>query len=137
MKYISGIFALNTPCDLDTMGDWHVSALNWKNPLILESENLPFKDFGIEENKKIPEHNELYNVANHIRACLDLIYLGNFGYAQGMNRDFISNSKYDNLIFENVYLLKDEPNFTQINEFMQKEYRMKWVIFKKEKENGR
>lgn len=33
------------------------------------------------------------------------------------------------MIFEKVYLLKDEPNFTQINDFMLKEYRMKWVNF--------
>ena len=129
MKYISGIYGLNTKCNLETMGDWHCSSLNWSKPLILESDNSVFKDFGIEYNKKIPEHNETYNVANHIRACLDLIEQGNFGIVEGMNKDYISNSKYDNLIFEKVYLLKDEPNFTQINDFMLKEYRMKWVNF--------
>lgn len=30
MKYLSGIFALNLMCDLDTFGDWHTSAIDWK-----------------------------------------------------------------------------------------------------------
>ena len=39
-------------------------------------------------NKHIPEHTETFNVANHIRSLFDLFEQGNFGIAQGMNKDF-------------------------------------------------
>ena len=31
MEYITGQYALNLSCSLNTTGDWHTSALNWKN----------------------------------------------------------------------------------------------------------
>ena len=31
MQYLSGIHALNLQCSLDTSGDWHQSALRWKD----------------------------------------------------------------------------------------------------------
>lgn len=33
MKYLSGIFALNLMCNLNTFGDWHTSAIDWKNKI--------------------------------------------------------------------------------------------------------
>lgn len=133
MKYISGIHALNTPCSLNTMGDWHVSALQWDNPCMYDTNDSIFKDFGIEYNKKIPEHTQTYPVANHIRACLDLIDHGMFGYVQGMNRDFISNKEYNEIIFSKVLLLKNHNNWNEINDFMNKEFKMDWVVFSKSK----
>ena len=133
MKYISGLFGLNLACKLETMGDWHCSALNWDNPLILESDDSVFKKFGIETNKKIPEHYQLYNVANHIRSCLDLIDRGEFAKVEGMARDFLytKDDKYIKLIFNKILLLKNSSNWQQINNFMLKEYDLKWLNFNK------
>ena len=32
MKYVTGIHALNIPCNLETSGDWHMSAIQWEHP---------------------------------------------------------------------------------------------------------
>ncbi|MCM1131553.1 MAG: hypothetical protein NC310_05785 [Roseburia sp.] len=133
MKYISGIHALNIPCSLNTMGDWHVSALQWDNPCEYDTEDSIFKDFGIEYNKKIPEHTQTYPVANHVRACLDLIDHGQFGYAQGMNKNYISNKALNQIIFSKVLLLKNNKNWEEIKKFMNKEFTMEWIRFLKEK----
>lgn len=134
MKYVSEIFALNLPCELDTCGDWHSSSLNWSKVRYLESENSIFKEYGIEQNKNIPEHENTYNVANHIRALLDLIVLGNFAVCSGMNNDFICNEKYDEEIFEKIYQLRHLNHWNEIDEFIGKEYKAKWLTFKKLKE---
>ncbi len=132
MKYISLIHALNLPCRLETCGDWHTSALQWEKPHIMESEGSVWGEYGIETGKRIPENEGLYNVANHIRACLDLLYIGNFTVAQGMNNDYICNDKYDREIFEKVMMLAGMPNWKDIDAFMKKEYLGKWVAYKKE-----
>ncbi len=129
MRYVSGIHALNLPCSLNTCGDWHCSALRWVNVCFLESNESPFKDYGIESNKTIPEHDGVFYAANHIRACLNLIYMQKFYDAQGMRNDFICTDEYDQEIFEKVYLLKDETFWSKINDFMTKEYLKKWRTF--------
>ena len=73
MQYITGQHALNIPCPLLTCGDWHQSAIQWNYPLFRNSNDSVFGDYGIEKNVAIPEHTEKYNVANHIRALLDLL----------------------------------------------------------------
>jgi hypothetical protein len=72
MKYITGQYELNLPCKLDTSGDWHQSAMNWNKVKLYESNDNIFGDYGIEEGHHIPEHEETYHAANHIRALLDL-----------------------------------------------------------------
>lgn len=133
MKYISGIHALNLTCDLLTCGDWHQSAIQWKRPQMRDSTCSVFGDWGIESNKAIPEHTELFYSANHIRALLDLIDEGNFAIAQGMKDDFICNDDYNDLVFEKVWLLKDSTQWEKIDAFMSREYRLYWVRFKKER----
>lgn len=132
MKYVSLIHALNLPCELQTCGDWHCSALQWEHPNILDTNDSIFGDYGIEMNRKIPEHSEKYNVANHIRAILDLLYVGNFTVAQGMNKDFISNPDYDKEIFDNVSKMRFLPHWEKIDRFMTKEYLGKWAKYKTE-----
>ncbi|MDD6992051.1 MAG: hypothetical protein PUI48_09540 [Oscillospiraceae bacterium] len=132
MKYISGIFALNINCDLDTCGDWHQSALKWDSFTLLESENSIWGDYGIEKNKTIPGHSVKYNVANHIRALLDLIQQHNFGLAGGMREDFICNDKYNKEIFEKVYMLRNSNRWNDISRFMGKEYCLRWIDFLEE-----
>lgn len=133
MLYITGQHALNLPCSLDTGGDWHTSALQWENLHLFDSNKMFFKDYGIELDKKVPEHAEKYNVANHIRALLDLLEIGNFAVAQGMNNDFICNDNYDNEIFDKVSQLQYLEHWDKIDAFMGKEYLMKWVNYKKER----
>lgn len=129
MKYITGIHALNLNNDLDTYGDWHQSGIQWTNPQIRDTDSMFFKDYGLEYNKKIPEHEKTYITANHIRALLDLLQEGSFSIAQGMKDDFICNDKYDEEIFNKVYLMKVLENWDEINKFMLMEYKLKWVEY--------
>lgn len=132
MKYITGMYALNLNCSLDTMGDWHYGCYKWNDidKKLHNSEDSIFKDYGIEINTSVFENkNKRYFVANHIRACLDILEQGKFGSIQGMNKDFIGNSKYDNEIFNKVLLLKNNSNWENINKFMINEYGIKWIRF--------
>lgn len=131
MKYISLIHALNLSCKLDTFGDWHSTSLDWDNPKMLDTENSIWGEYGIEKSRTIPFKSGTYNVANHIRAILDMLYLQQFTVAQGMKDDFICTDKYDNEIFEKVLMLKSVPYWEQIDKFMTKEYLKKWISFKK------
>lgn len=131
MLYVSGVHALNLDCELETCGDWHQSAIQWNKLFLLDSEKSIFGDYGIEFNKKVPEHTEAFSVANHIRALLDLLQQGRFSIAEGMNKDYICNDKYTEEIFKKVYLLKDDANWNKIDNFMKKEYLLRWIDFKK------
>lgn len=136
MKYLTGIHALNLECSLETSGDWHMSGLKWEKLTWAETKNMFFKDYGITLGIPMPEHSGPYPVANHIRALLDLLEWGNFAVAQGMNDDYICNAKYDMEVFQKVWMMRNLPNWKQIDEFMGKEYRMKWVRFKQRIEKG-
>lgn len=136
MRYITGIHALNLPCELETCGDWHQSGIQWERPQMRESKESFFGDYGIEPDHRIPEHpGETFYVANTIRACLDLLYESNFPTAQGMNEDFICNEKYDEEVFSHVNDMRELDNWEKIDEFMKREYRMKWIKYVKVKED--
>lgn len=130
MQYITGIHALNLKCSLETCGDWHTSALRWKNIELKETNETIFKDWGVEKDCYIPEHDGKYNVANHIRALLDLLIDGKFTVAQGMREDFICNEEYTPLVLDMVWGLKDCFNWKEIDAFMKKEYRLTWLDYK-------
>lgn len=132
LKYITGVHALNLPCLLPTCGDWHQSALQWEKPFVRDSEESVFGDYGIETGKQIPEHKERFNAANHIRALLDLLELGNYHAAQGMRDDYICNDAYTEEIFKMVWKLKGASNWDEVDRFMGKEYFRRWLEFKKE-----
>lgn len=136
MLYISGIHALNLNCScevgLETCGDWHQSGIQWENIKLWESDGSIFENYGIELNKHIPEHDELYNVANHIRALLDLLQVVNFSTAQGMREDYICNEKLTYEVFEKVLQLKQCDNWNEIDKFMYREYGADWTDFKME-----
>jgi len=78
MRYITGIHALNLPCSLLTSGDWHQSGLRWEKITYRDTEDSIFGDWGIEQCSVVPKHEGTYAVANHIRALLDLLEIGNF-----------------------------------------------------------
>lgn len=130
MKYISGIHALNLPCSLDTCGDWHTSALQWGSLKFLESDDSIFKDYGIESCSCVPENKGIFNIANTLRALLDLLVEGNFGIAEGAKEDFICNDRYTLEFFNKVIQLRDTYNWDKIDKFMEKEYKLQWLNFK-------
>lgn len=130
MKYVTGIHALNLPCKLETCGDWHTSALKWENISWGDTDTSLFGEYGIETDHSVPNLDGLHCVANHIRACLDLLVDGKFTVAQGMHNDYIDNEQYTPEVFKMVYLLRDRPNWHEIDEFMGKEYEMEWVRYK-------
>jgi hypothetical protein len=129
MKYITGQFALNIPCALETCGDWHRDSLNWSRAKLYDSTRSAFADYGIEKEKTIPHRQGTYNVANHIRAVLDLIEQGNFALAQGMHDDYICNDKYTSEVFHKILLLSKRKNWNDINDFMGREYKMRWLEY--------
>jgi len=130
MQYITGVHALNLPCSLLTCGDWHCPAIQWKRPKFRESTKSFFGDYGIEPCTCVPEHEGTYAVANHIRALLDLLELGNFSLAQGMNNEFICNDNYTAEIFDKVATMTDLPHWLDIDRFMGSEYYGKWLDYK-------
>jgi hypothetical protein len=134
MKYITGLHALNIQCNLNTGGDWHADTLNWSLEKIpfKDSEKSVWGDYGIEKSKKIRENDGLYNVANHIRACLDFIEDGKLIAAKGMRRDYICDDKYMSQIFEKVSMLKNNINWHQIDNLIGLEYYRNWLDYKKE-----
>ena len=129
MLYISGIHALNIEDSLETCGDWHTSALQWENIKLLDSDKTLFKDWGIEIDKSIPEHEDLYNVANTLRAILDLMVQGSTGYLKGFRDDFICTDRYNQEFFERVWLLRDLPHWNDINNLMKREFMFEWDNF--------
>lgn len=131
MRYITGVHALNLPCSLLTCGDWHSAALQWRNPAFRDSEASFFGDYGIERCSIVPENEGTYAVANHIRALLDLLELGNFSAAQGMNQDFICNDDYTEEVFDKVARMRNLPHWRGIDGFMGREYYGKWLDYKR------
>jgi hypothetical protein len=130
MWYISGIQALNLPCNLLTFGDWHQSGIQWHNLRMYNTDGSIFSDFGIEQNSSVPDNPGTYYAANHIRALLDLLAQGNFSTAQGMRKDYICNDIYTEVIFHKVALLRNFQHWTDIDSFMGSEYFAKWLRFK-------
>lgn len=107
--YITGIHALNLPCELETTGDWHTSSLDWKNVPLRESDNSPIKEWGIEGGIVLPDKRE-YNHANHLRAILDIMETGTeyeLKWLGGFRDGFICTDRYNELFFTKVYCLKD------------------------------
>ncbi len=137
MIYITGQHSLNLECNLETTGDWHTSALAWENITFADSEKMFFKDYGIEYPKKIPNDDKDYYVANHIRAILDCLEIGNFAIIQGMRDELICNDDYTMEIFDKVYRMKNLKNWKDIDKFMVSEYYMEWIRYKKKKQTER
>jgi hypothetical protein len=130
MLYLSGIHALNVSCKLITCGDWHAPALRWDAITLLESEKSIYGNYGIEPGKRIPESEGLFNVADHIRALLDLLCQGKYSVAQGMRDDFICNDSYTEEIFRKVAMQRNMENWPLTDRFMGKEYYSAWLNFK-------
>lgn len=131
MEYVTGMYALNTPCpSLKTCGDWHWGALNWQKLHIKNTKDNIFGDYGLTPARPLPEHpDNKYPIANHIRACLDLMLECRFPCVQGMKDDFICNDEYNELIFEKVFLMHNLSIWYEINDFMWREYKLEWLRY--------
>ncbi|MEW6879013.1 hypothetical protein QEV67_00615 [Trueperella pyogenes] len=134
MEYVTDIHALNLPSETDTTGDWHASALQWKRLRMAESDDSIFGDWGItrDSSARIPEHEgQRFNVANHVRALLDMIERGRLSVARGI---YIGNDAHNDEIFPRVWLLHQSDNWPRIDHFMKKKYGRAWLGFVKEAE---
>ena len=135
MLYLSGPLSFCVPCELDTPGEWRVSPAMWKdenvNKSIRNSEDSPFKDYGINQNVYIQWRPLcLYNVANHVRVYLDMLYEQRFEELEGMFFEYIDSGKYRKDIFDQVfYRCKHLAEFKEINEFMTKEFGNAWLSY--------
>lgn len=137
MKYITRVQALNIEDDTECCGDWHQSSMNWSKLDLAESDGSVFGDWGIEVDKTVPEHTEHYNVANTLRAILDLLQnRDNLGYLKGFKDDFLCTDKYSQEFFEKVYELKDKVgHWKDIDRLMQLEFMWDWDKFIASKEH--
>ena len=129
MEYITGIYALNLPCSLNTSGDWHRTAIKWELLKFRESRESVFGEYGIETCSCVPFHPGTHYVANHLRACLDLIEVGNFSLAQGMRDDYLCDNTLDQEVFEHILQLKDSERWEKVVRFMGMEYDTSWLKF--------
>ena len=128
MLYITGQHALNLPCSLDTTGDWHTASMNWNKIEFAETEGSVFGEYGIETCDVVPLHKgETFYIANTLRALLDLMQKGNFGFLIGMRDDFICNDKYTEEFFDKVWLIHGKRG---VNKLMEKEWRLEWVVYR-------
>lgn len=124
MKYITGIESLNLSCKLNTCGDWHNTLVNWNNLHFRESNDSIFGNWGIEVGREV--NGKVINVANHLRAILDLMVDGHTNYLKFFYKDFIGTDKYNKDLFDKVIMLKNRENWTEINKLMQHEFMSDW-----------
>lgn len=133
MKYLSGVLALNIhrPSD-DTDGDWHETSIDWQDidNSFKDTKGSVFKDYGVIKN--IKHLDKIFNVANHVRACLDLIDELDFEPVGQMRDAYINNEKYTKEIFDKIYslkVLKNTDDWSRIDKFMLNEYTIDWYNY--------
>lgn len=107
-----------------------MSGIQWKHPHVKDTRTSFFGDMGIEFHEIPPLFDKKFPVANHIRACLDMLEDGDFSNLQGMRQDYICTDEYDPFIFFEVARMRNCPNWTDIDRFMEKEYLMDWVRYR-------
>ena len=73
----------------------------------------------------------VFYVADTLRALLDLLIEGRFSVAQGAKDDFICNDSYNKEFFEKVYQLKSLSHWNKIDKFMEKEYELEWLDYRR------
>lgn len=134
MLYITGMIAFGVECKLNTLGKWNLTKndfLDEENMKSRESEDSPFKNWGIEENKLIPYHDVCtYNVANHVRAYCDLLWEKKFDLLTGLFYECVGDMRARTDIFTLVNgKLRHLAGFREINEFMMSEFGNSWVAY--------
>ncbi len=130
MQYITGLHALHCPCSLQTPGKpYH--GVDWTYPATADTDNTFFKDYGIEVNESVPAHGPSTLIANHLRACLDLLSEGKTQPLVGLKREIIANNQYTAELFDKVITLKEMPIWNEVSWFMGCEYGLQWLDFLK------
>lgn len=131
MKYVTGIYALNIEDSTECCGDWHTSGIRWENMKLYESDDSIFKDYDIELNKSVLTYDDLFNVANTLRAILDLMERNErLGWLKGFRNDFICTDIYNQEFFENVKKLKGVDHWSEIDLLMKREFMWVWDKFR-------
>lgn len=130
--YITGIYALNLPCSLETTGDWHSSSLNWKNAHFKNANESTFSLWGIEKHY-VNQLGKDCLVANHLRAILDLMEEGKTKMLKGFRKDWICVDDYNNVFMEQVWKLRNKNNWEDIDDLMVREFTLLWRKFKEDK----
>ena len=135
MKYLTGPICFGIPCGGTSKGTWLYTKADFTNPDMLkfaESEDSPFKDFQIETDKIIPYHEdeELFNVATHVRAYLDMLWDCDFEHLKGAYDEYIDSYTCRDVIFHEVV---DRINKTEkwdaVKQFMCDEFGSHWKSF--------
>lgn len=135
MIYLTGMISFGIPCLLDSRGTWMYSKAEFSNPEYMvsrESNESVFKDFGIEKDKIIPYYGDdsLFNVANHVRAYLDILSWGQYDELKGVFYDYIFSMDCRGMIFDSVYkYLRFGKSFQDINRFMSEEFGNAWLSY--------
>jgi hypothetical protein len=134
MQYITGIAAFGIECERDSVGKWNIGKKDWLDDNFLwlsESDDSPFKNYGIEENKIVPYREYCtYNVADHVRAYLDLLHAQKFDLLDGAFHEYIRSMKCRKDIFMVTYgKLRHLAGFHAINDFMCNEFGNAWMSY--------
>ncbi len=129
MRYVTGLHAvaLREPGD-PTACDWHGPAYDWANVPLRESDDSRFGDWGIEQRTyTIAGMTYEWNVASHVRACLDMLEQGLVGDAQGMRENYIGNEALTPVLLEHAAMLEDSRHWSRIMRLMGREYGTAWL----------
>lgn len=132
MIYVTGPAAFNVPCKLDSCGSWNCPKetffANGGIPETKESDGSLLGDFGIEKDKIIPYHDEdLFNVANHVRAYLDMLCDLRFDELRDVFFTNICSAKCRGLIFHEVrFKFGKHEKYKLIHDFMIEEFGNAW-----------
>ena len=134
MKYITGIIAFGVECNRNSVGRWNITKEEFLDDKLMElkeSDESPFKDYGIEENKLVPYHDICtYNVADHVRAYVDMLHDEQFDELKDLFYECIVDLKCRHDIFMLVYgKLRHLKGFRKVNEFMTDEFGSAWVAY--------
>ena len=131
MKYISGTHALNIHHLVDdpTPGDWHSRCLDWSAIPMRETSESVFGEWGVREIPVEQLNGERAYVATHARAILDAIESNQMLGFQGFQEDWICDDRVGREIMGKAVRLSSSPHWPAIDEFLKREYRMKWMEF--------
>ena len=134
MQYLTGRLAFAIPCKLNSCGIWNISKKDFMDEekfKLSESEGSFFGDWGIETNKLVPGREYCcYNVANHLRAYLDLLMLGEFDQLIGLYDEGIADARcrLDLFMILNSKVRRT-PMWEVVKPFMSQEFGSLWDSF--------
>ena len=129
MIYLTGKQAFYVTCEEDSVGEWMMSKELFAELELKESSETLMGDALIEKDKIIPYHadDDLYNVATHTRAYLDMLFDERYDELKGVFMDSIQSKKCRAEIFKYAYHYGiGLERFQQIHIFMTSEFGNAW-----------